>query len=281
MKNLIKTVRNSATLWGGAFILSMSCAGSAAAGPDPDVVRTLAGGDVVILGEVHDNAAHHQMQADLLTALAPKAVVWEMITQSQADGLQGLQLSDAERVSAQLDWENSGWPDFALYAPVFAAAQGAQQFGGLVPREVARDVMQNGAAAFFGAEAATFGLDMKLPDAEQQAREADQMANHCDAMPAEMLPMLVEFQRLRDASLADAIVRAMQATGGPVAVITGNGHARTDRGVPVYLAKAQPELTVLSLGQSEAGQVSGSFDLTLDAEPIERPDPCLAFQKSN
>lgn len=278
MKILIKFIRNSAALWGGAIILSLFCAGSAAAGPDPDVVRMLSGADVVILGEVHDNAAHHQIQADLLTALAPKAVVWEMITQSQADGLLGLQLSEAEQVSAQLDWDNSGWPDFAIYAPVFAAAQGARQFGGQVPRSVAGDVMTNGAVAFFGEDAAIFGLNLQLPEAEQKLREADQMANHCNAMPAEMLPKLVEFQRLRDASLANAVVKALQATGGPVAVISGNGHARTDRGVPVYLANARPELTVLSLGQSEGGQVAGRFDLVLDAAPIERPDPCLAFQ---
>jgi len=278
MKNLIKTVRNSATLWGSAFILSMSNAGFAVADPDPDVVRMLADMDVVILGEVHDNAAHHQIQAELMIALAPKAVVWEMITQSQADDLQGLQLSEAAKVSARLDWANSGWPDFALYAPVFAAAQGAQQFGGQVPRSVAGEVMEHGAAAFFGEKAAMFGLDVQLPEVEQQAREADQMVNHCNAMPTEMLPMLVEFQRLRDASLANAVVHALQATGGPVAVITGNGHARNDRGVPVYLVKADPDLTVLSLGQSEGGQVAGSFDLVLDAAPIERPDPCLAFQ---
>jgi len=138
--------------------------------------------------------------------------------------------------------------------------------------------MAHGAAGFFGAEAATFGLDVPLADADQQLREADQMANHCDALPKEMLPLMVDFQRLRDTVLADAVVQALQVTGGPVVVITGNGHARKDRGVPVYLAQARPEILVLSLGQSEAGQVSGEFDLVVDADPIERPDPCLAFQ---
>ncbi|PCJ07432.1 MAG: hypothetical protein COB16_11060 [Rhodobacteraceae bacterium] len=279
MKNLIILVRKGAALWGGAFILSIFSSVPVLAAPEPDVVQMLAAADVVILGEVHDNGAHHQMQADLLSALAPKAVVWEMITQAQAETLAAIDLSDADHVSAQLDWVSSGWPEFALYAPVFAAAQGARQFGGQVPRSVAGAVMENGAAEYFGKEAVVFGLDVPLPEVEQQVREADQMANHCNAMPGEMLPMLVEFQRLRDASLAQAVVQALQATGGPVAVITGNGHARKDRGVPVYLATARPEISILSLGQSEAGQVAGSFDLVLDAEPVDRPDPCLAFQK--
>ena len=279
MINLIDFVRKGAALWGGAFILSISGVTFSLAAPEPDLVQLLSDADVVILGEVHDNAAHHRTQAVLLTALKPKAVVWEMITQAQAETLAGQDLVDADHVSVLLDWPNSGWPEFALYAPVFVAAKDAQQFGGQVPRSAAGAVMELGAADYFGQDARIFGLDAPLREAEQVAREADQMVNHCNAMPAEMLPMLVEFQRLRDATLASAVVQALQATGGPVAVITGNGHARRDRGMPVYLAKARPDLTVLVVGQAEAGQISGLFDLVLDADPIERPDPCLAFQK--
>jgi len=280
MSILIKFVRNSVTLWGGAIFLFTASASSSAvsAPPDPDVVQQLAVADVVILGEIHDNPAHHQMQAGIVAALDPKAVVWEMITQSQAEGLAAFPLSDTDQVSQFLDWPSSGWPAFELYAPVFAAAEGALQFGGLVPRSDARVAMEQGAAGFYGTKAATFGLDVPLTDADQQLREADQMANHCDALPKEMLPLMVDFQRLRDTVLADAVVQALQVTGGPVVVITGNGHARKDRGVPVYLAQARPEILVLSLGQSEAGQVSGEFDLVVDADPIERPDPCLVFQ---
>ena len=105
------------------------------------------------------------------------------------------------------------------------------------------------------------------------------MANHCNAMPAEMLPVLVDFQRLRDAALAAAVDQALEETGGPVAVITGNGHARLDRGLAVCLSKARPEVRIQSLGQSEGGAISGDFDLLLDSAAAERPDPCLAFGK--
>ncbi|MVO17213.1 ChaN family lipoprotein [Parasedimentitalea huanghaiensis] len=276
MKNLINFVRKGASLLGGAFIIASS--GHALAEPTAGEIHLLAAAEVVILGEVHDNAAHHQIQADILNALAPKAVVWEMITQTQAAALSGIDLKDATRVSAQLDWENSGWPEFELYAPVFAAATGAQQFGGLVLRSQAGAVMERGAASYFGDKAALFGLDQRLPEAEQKAREADQLSNHCNALPIEMLPMMVEFQRLRDAALAKATLQALKATGGPVAVITGNGHARKDRGIPVYLTQARPDLSVVTVGQSEKGQVAGAFDLVLDSDPVERPDPCLAFQ---
>ncbi|QDI74711.1 MULTISPECIES: ChaN family lipoprotein [Leisingera] len=272
---VLKTLASAAVL--AALGLSGARAGDLAA-----AAGLLRGADVAILGEVHDNAVHHQRQAALLAELQPKAVVWEMITAEQAESLNPATLADAEQVAQALDWAQSGWPEFSLYAPVFAAAQGARQYGALVPRAEAARALEQGAAAYFGAEAAArFGLDQPLPAAEQAAREGDQLASHCNAMPAEMLPVLVDIQRLRDASLAAAADRALAETGGPVAVITGNGHARADRGMAVYLAKARPEARIRSLGQSEDGQISGSFDLVLDAPAAERPDPCLAFQNSN
>lgn len=242
--------------------------------------RQLQGAEVVILGEVHDNAAHHMKQAEILSQIAPRAVVWEMITQEQAYRLTADVLRSPSETEDVLDWASSGWPAFDLYAPVFAAAASAQQYGALVPRAEARAALEQGVASYFGPRAADFGLDRPLPEEEQSAREADQMVNHCNAMPEEMLPVLVEFQRLRDAALAEATDRALRETEGPVVVITGNGHARLDRGLAVYLKTARPGARVLSLGQSEGGAISGTFDLLLDSPAAERPDPCLAFKKS-
>ncbi|KIC10922.1 lipoprotein [Leisingera sp. ANG-M1] len=264
-----------------AAVLAALCLSGARAEGLQAAVQAMRGADVMVLGEVHDNPQHHLNQAALLQALQPKAVVWEMITQAQAAGLDTGRLDEPAYVAGQLDWAQSGWPDFSLYAPVFAAANGARQYGALVPRAEASSALQQGVAVYFGPKAAArFGLDQPLPAAEQAAREADQLANHCNAMPAEMLPVLVDFQRLRDAALVAAAEAALKDTGGPVAVITGNGHARSDRGLPVYLAKARPSLTVVSLGQSEGGSISGVFDRVLDSAPVERPDPCLAFRNS-
>ncbi|AFO92333.1 hypothetical protein D1822_13055 [Phaeobacter inhibens] len=251
-----------------------------------DVVPRLTDADVVFLGEVHDNPTHHQVQAELIAALAPAAVVWEMITPAQAAGLTPDLLRDGPALAEALDWAQSGWPDFALYQPVFAAGHGAAQVGALVPRADTRRAMEQGVARFFGGEATAYGLTEPLLEAEQAAREADQMANHCNAMPAEMLPVLVDLQRLRDAALARGVVTALdQLTDGivgqpraQVVVVTGNGHARLDRGAPVALRLARPDLKIVALGQSEGGQINGVFDVLLDASPVSRPDPCLAFQ---
>ncbi|MBE1283618.1 MAG: hypothetical protein GJ676_09940 [Rhodobacteraceae bacterium] len=243
-----------------------------------DVPSTMQTSDVVLLGEVHDNRRHHEVQAALLTELQPKAVVWEMLTAEQAQILTPELLGDTQALENALEWAQSGWPDFGLYAPVFAAAPQALHFGGQVPRSESRRVMEDGIVAVFGEGAGQFGLDQPLANVEQAQREQEQFTNHCEAIPVEMLPMMVDFQRLRDANLARAVIQALAETGGPVAVITGNGHARRDRGIPVYLLKADPELTLFALGQSEDGVSSGVFDMVLDAPAAEREDPCLAFK---
>jgi uncharacterized iron-regulated protein len=286
MRKLILFVGKTAAVSAAVALLLTGGAASVRAGSAPAVVASaeaashlLRDADVVILGEVHDNAAHHLNQAEILLQVAPRAVVWEVITQEQADGLTPDMMGSADVTAKALDWAESGWPAFDLYAPVFEAAAPARQYGALVPRAEARSALEQGVASYFGARAAEFGLDKPLPEAEQSAREAGQMANHCNAMPEEMLPVLVDFQRLRDAALAAATDRALSDTGGPVVVITGNGHARLDRGLAVYLSAARPGAKVLSLGQSEEGAISGTFDVLLDSPAAERPDPCLVFKK--
>ena len=100
-----------------------------------------------------------------------------------------------------------------------------------------------------------------------------------------MLPGMVQAQRLRDAGLARAVLQAMDATGGPVAVITGTGHARTDTGIPAALAQAAPQLQVLSIGQIEAApdtaiETAPPYDLWIITTPTPRADPCAVFRKN-
>lgn len=234
--------------------------------------------DVIVLGEVHDNPLHHIHQARAIDAIGPSAVVWEMLTAAQAAQMPE-DRRDAALVAAALGWEGTGWPEFTQYFPIVQAADWAQHFGAAVPREAARRAFSDGAAAVFEGDAARYGLTVALPFEEQAAREVMQFEAHCQAMPHEMMGGLVEAQRLRDANLARAVVSAFEATGGPVVVITGNGHAHREWGVPAVLQTAAPELRVLSIGQvEEVSPENASWDLWLVTAPYPREDPCAAFQ---
>jgi uncharacterized iron-regulated protein len=234
--------------------------------------------DVVILGEVHDNPAHHETQRSVLELLQPRAVVWEMLTPVEAGSISAALLRSPERLEKVLKWAESGWPAFSMYYPILAVASDARIYGGEVPRQAAMAVMKGGEAVAFGADAARYGLNIALPEEEAARRESLQFQAHCDAVPMDRMAAMVGIQRLRDATLAREVVRAIEDTGGPVAVITGNGHARKDWGIPAYLQRVRPDLQVFSLGQSENGQVEGPFDAVIDSAPPERDDPCAAFE---
>ncbi|WP_135504032.1 ChaN family lipoprotein [Roseovarius aestuariivivens] len=254
-------------------------AGDAANTFEADDLARLDAAQVVIVGEVHDNPAHHQVQAELAQRLSPAAIVFEMLSEKQVTAITPEIRTDEARLRAALDWEDSGWPDFAMYYPILAAAPDAKIYPGLMDRAQARAAMEDGLAAAFGSEAGAYGLDTALAATEQNARERLQADAHCGALPEEMLPTMVAIQRLRDAVLARATLQALEETGGPVLVITGNGHARADWGMPVFLDKQRPDLRVVVVGQGEDGRApDGGFDIVLDAPAPERGDPCEAFR---
>lgn len=257
----------------------LAAAGAQADTISPEDLGSLPDADVVILGEVHDNPVHHAHQATALRAIVPKAVAFEMLTPAQAELVNSGEASGAALATA-LDWADSGWPPFKFYEPVFAALGTAKVYGMAVPREAVMQAFQDGPSSAFDGDAARFWLDIPLPEAEQATREEMQMAAHCYALPPEMLGGMVAAQRLRDAAFSDTALTALAETGGPVVVIAGSGHARTDWGMPAALRRAAPEVSVLSIGQIEDLEEAPDappFDMWLVTAPAPRPDPCAAF----
>jgi uncharacterized iron-regulated protein len=244
----------------------------------PACAMAQAGFDIVVLGEVHDNPAHHVRQAEIVAALDPAAVVWEMLPADVAGRVAQVGVADAAALGAALEWEALGWPDFAMYHPVFVASGEAMHVGAAVPDGDVRQAFDEGAAAVFGEGAAAYGLGPLAPD-DQAAREAEQAEAHCGALPVEMLAGMVEVQRLRDAAFARAALAALASYGGPVVVITGTGHARADVGVPAAIRAARPDVTVWTLGQVEGAADPGApFDAVNVTSPVDREDPCAVFE---
>jgi hypothetical protein len=273
-------IRAVAGLTAGAVLwAALSASGAEAVEIDATGLYDLPPADIVILGEVHDNPVHHAHQAIAVEAIAPRAIVFEMLSPEQAARITPALMASEDALGAVLGWEAAGWPDFGIYYPVFVAARGAAIRPGTETVAAARQAVRDGAAAVFGAGAEAFALDRPLPDIERARRVDEQRIAHCDALPADLLPGMVEAQRLRDAWLARAAIDAHAETGGPVVVITGSGHARTDWGVPALLARAAPGLSVLSVGQyEEEAAAAPPFDLWLVTEAAARPDPCEALR---
>ncbi|MEM7498008.1 MAG: ChaN family lipoprotein [Pseudomonadota bacterium] len=259
------------------------------------LVERLRGAQVVILGEIHDNPVHHARQAWLIGKLEPEGVAFEMVPEGSEKGI-AVFLGDggeAGEIGPAIGWERLGWPDWALYRPVFEAAGEARIAGGGVALAEIRRAIAEGAAGVEGSRAGEGGLDRPLPAAEQTALEAEMVAAHCDMLPASAAPGMVEAQRLRDLRFARAALRAREGgdASAQAVLVTGNGPARADRGVPVYLERLAPALEVVSLGQVEVAPgltaasdyAGGTGDLPYDyvwfsAGVEDRDDPCDAFR---
>ena len=200
------------------------------------------------------------------------------LTPEQADAAEGVDRLDRAALEAALGWDQTAWPDFRLYHPIFASAPGAAIRGAALPRSAVAAAVEEGAASVLSAAGAAYLRPVGA--GEQARRETLQQEAHCGALPADLLPGMVEAQRLRDAAFARAVVSALDETGGPVVLITGNGHARTDWGVPAVLGHARPEIEVFSLGQVEgvAAAQTGPYDEIVPAPAVDRPDPCAAFR---
>ncbi|WP_340109224.1 ChaN family lipoprotein [Pikeienuella sp. HZG-20] len=258
--------------------IGVICAGEAAM-DEAAMLARLRAADIVILGERHDNPAHHERQARIVAALAPGGLAFEMVPRAREAAANAARAS-GDDLGAALDWAESGWPAWEMYAPIFAAAPGARIAGGGVERSALMAAVKDGAAAAFGDGAARYGLDEPLPEPMRAAMLDEQERAHCGALPAAMLPGMVAAQRLRDAAFADAALRLIEAGAAPAALITGNGHARTDRGAPVYLRRAAPELDVVSVGMIEIGaetEPHTPYDIAIFTAPFDRGDPCADF----
>ena len=269
-------------LAGSTLMLSVLSAGAAPL--DADRAAALPAADVYVLGEVHDNPAHHRGQGAVVAAVRPTAVVFEMLTPDQAAHWDPALTSSPDVLDGALGWTASGWPDPAIYMPLFGAIPtGAAVIGGALEPEDVRSAVGIGARAVLDAAhpgaAARFGLDEPLAPEEQAAREAEQQAAHCGVLPEDLLPGFVEAQRLRDAALAHAVLQALEAHGPPVVLVAGNGHARTDWGVPALLAHAVPDVAVLSIGQYEEGAGADPVDMAVvtPGPPESRANPCATF----
>ncbi|WP_181703002.1 ChaN family lipoprotein [Chthonobacter albigriseus] len=249
--------------------------------------------DIVILGEIHDDPAQHRAQADVLSYMLASGqrptVVFEMIPADLQPSLDGYLAStataDQQGLDAALKWKQRGWGEIDLYWPVFevALAAGLPIRAGDLSDDEKRLVSRSGASGLTPARRAELGLDVPLPQHLDQAMQVALAEAHCNLIPAEKLPRLVEVQRARDGAMAIAAARA--ARSGPVVLVTGRGHARRDWGVPHVLGRLAPEFGVyaIAFGTAEKGAGRGIFDAVLpstSAPPTSREDPCDSIRPS-
>ncbi len=263
-----------------------------AAAPAPVSVDALAAAlgraPVVLLGEVHDNAAQHAVRARALARLlaggARPAIAFEQIDrdrQALVDRIRADSAEDAARRADRIvaDAGARGW-DWTLYRPyvLLALQYDLPIVAANLSRAQAMRVATDGIDAVFDPpQRAVLGLDDIAPDL-QRAQDYEITLGHCGQLPAAAVPALAQAQIARDAVLAQSITPYLERG---VVLLTGNGHARRDIGVPRHLAAGQQRRLVaigLLEDDGKAADRAGFFDVAFLTPVQARADPCGSFR---
>lgn len=260
---------------------------------------------IVLLGEVHDNPEHHKVRGDILRVAARglrPAVVFEHIRVDQQAALDGFyakaarsrRLWRADDLLRELTWENSGWPAGRIFEPLFDAALRAKLpiHAGNAPKGRIRELARGGPDDITPPETARLALARSLPGPLAEALAGELEASHCGMVPASAFGAMSLAQRYTDAHLAGRLVEAADTHGAAV-LLAGNGHVRSDRGVPWYARQLAPgrRILVVVLAEVEEGKIDGSLYIPRGPEGASaadyilltprhvRPDPCAKMRQ--
>ncbi len=230
---------------------------------------------VVLLGEVHDNAAQHALRLRafkvLLASGARPALALEQFDRNrQADidrALAQPPRPDADALIAAAGGAK-GW-HWPFYRPFLELAlrHDLPIVAANVPGNEARAVMRDGLAAS--------GFDPQVPDAVMQAHALQIQQGHCGQIDAATAGRMALAQVARDQFMA----RVLQAHAGRgVVLLAGNGHVRTDIGAPRWL-DPQTRQRSEAIGVLEAGDEETAYDRWVHTAAQVRSDPCAAMTR--
>lgn len=255
----------------------------------PELEQRIKGVRFVLLGEVHDNAAHHRLRRDLIAALIRDgrrpAIVMEQFDRETQAALQLAQRDSTttpESLKTAGRFDARGW-NWSFYEPIIRLALDHRLtvYAANLSRADAFRVSTQGAATVLGAAAVSaLQLDRPLPDVARHKLEQIIEEGHCGKAPPAILPGIVSAQRTRDAIMAQTL-----QSQSPAVLIAGNGHVRRDFGVPHYLAQYPQGADALVVGFLEvnAARVSPAeyfttaapeYDVIVFTPRTPRPDPC-------
>ena len=288
---MISTYKKSWRTIGFTAILTVAlalagCAGGARQAGEPPAAAVPTGPNpqVLLLGEVHDNAQGHRLRYDLLRQRVEggwrPAIVMEQFDREDQDLLDKAQKGclDAQCVIRVVN--GTRW-DWQLYYPVIqlALTYHLPLVAGNLSRADASRVVRDGVAATFDPQSVRdYRLDQPLPADVRAGQQKEIAIGHCNMTPEMMIEGMVNAQVARDIWMAK-IVRDQLPRD--VVLIAGNGHVRKDIGVARWINQIQPILTVRSEGFVEGGDQGGGagrYDVVHKLNTQERSDPCAKFK---
>ncbi len=239
-----------------------------------------------LLGEVHDNAAQHELRLAALklriAAGARPALAFEQFDRERQPDIDRLRIEQPGNAAAIAALGAPSW-NWKHYLPFIQLAldYSLPIIAVNLSRADAMRVSTDGWAAVFDpSDRAALALDRLVPDFIA-GHERAVARGHCDLLPADAVAPLARAQIARDIVMARTIAPYLE-TG--VVLLAGDGHVRKDLGVPVWLAPAQ-RATTTSIGLIERDSappleaLAEQYDTVVLTDTAERPDPCVPLRR--
>ncbi len=250
-----------------------------------ELLRRIGSADFVLLGEYHDNARDHQARGTLITTAGTRhpGIVFEQFARTSAPIPLPAAGDSLEGWLDQHGFDRKGWR-WPMHRPVIEAAIANRSaiWGSGLARDTLRIVVRGGRDA---APAALLQLMNRVPldSVAQRAIDHELFEDHCGKLPANMMPGMRAAQEVRDASMTAALLAA--GASGPAWLIAGNGHVRSDMGVPRLLRTVAPAKSVLAVGFLERDSLGAlpeaaerqRYGIVLITPPAPREDPCASL----
>lgn len=241
-------------------------------------------GQVLLLGEVHDNAAQHALRQQALAALLARgdrpALLLEPFDRERQPAIDRALQAAADaalpleaRVDAVIDASGkvAGWT-WDFYRPYLRLAlqHGLPIVAANVSRAETRRIVQQGLGPA--------GFQADVPDDITRAQAAAIERSHCGQVDGALAVKLSQAQVARDQFMA-RVIGAHAARG--VVLLAGNGHVRKDVGVPRWLSPALRERShVVGVLEEDDDDGPVAYDEVLRTAAQPRGDPCAQMRRA-
>ena len=244
--------------------------------------------DVLLIGEVHDNPQHHDIERRLLKARiksAPALMMEQLNADDQAALDLSLSSSDRDDVLRRV-YRLIRFSNAQDYQPLLAIAvnNNLPIIAANVTNQHLLPVIWRGFEAYDAGELKRLAVEQVWNEERQRYLLANMGGAHCGQLKDELRAGLTRSQRMRDALMADSAVASI-ARG--VIAIVGSSHARRDIGLPLYLAARAPTARIVSIGMVEVSPSRNDpiayvstatgeapYDVIWFTPRVERADPC-------
>lgn len=252
--------------------------------------------DVLLLGETHDNPAHHEFQQKILQARldagARPALLMEQLDRDSQPALNAALANTNRDEALSLVKKLIKFSNWQSYIELLTIAYDHQLpvIAANVSSQYLQPVIWRGFAALDEGEIQHLAIDTVWDEPRQKYLQRHMGGAHCGQLREELRVGLTRSQRLRDAQMVDSGVSSIDR--GIIAVI-GRDHARLDVGLPIYFAARAPAARVVTMGLvevlpgmidpqaylGESASDQAPFDVLWFSARVNRPDPCAEMNK--